>query len=172
MWVDGDKIVEKTRTGFPGEPLDRRVREGRPQIELDRRAMCAMVEVPQHRSMEATPGASRPPVVLVVDDHEDTRHMSLLVLKSQGFTAVAADGGEMGFADACEQRPDVIVTDLAMPDGDGWEFVQRLSSDPRTKDIPVVMLTACATESVRQRAERRRRRGVLLQALRAGRSGG
>ena len=115
--------------------------------------MCAKVEVSNIADMEATLGASRPPVVLVVDDHEDTRHMSLLVLKSQGFIAVAAAGGEMGFADACEQRPDVIVTDLAMPDGDGWQFVQRLSSDPRTKDIPVVMLTACATESVRQRAE-------------------
>ena len=103
--------------------------------------------------MEATPGASRSPVVLVVDDHEDTRHMSLLVLNSQGFTAVAAEGGEMGFADACQRRPDVIVTDLAMPDGDGWEFVQRLSADPRTKDIPVVMVTACATENVRRRAE-------------------
>ena len=102
--------------------------------------------------MERTPGANPSPVVLVVDDHEDTRQMSLLVLKSQGFTAVAADGGDVGFVDACERRPDVIVTDLAMPDGDGWELMQRLSADPRTKDIPVVMLTACATETVRQRA--------------------
>ena len=134
--------------------------------------MCAMVEVPNIADMEATPGASRPPVVLVVDDHEDTRHMSLLVLRARASAPSAAVGGESGFAGACEQQPDVIVTDLAMPDGDGWEFVQRLASDPRTKDIPVVMLTACATESVRQRAERGRRRGVFLQALCAGRAGG
>lgn len=102
--------------------------------------------------MESASGVA--PVVLVVDDHEDTRQMSLLVLKSQGFTPVAADGGDSGFADACQRQPDVIVTDLAMPDGDGWELVQRLSSDPRTKHIPVVMLTACATETVRQRAQR------------------
>jgi CheY-like chemotaxis protein len=102
--------------------------------------------------MKFTSGANQSPVVLVVDDHEDTRQMSLLVLKSQGFNAMAASGGDMGYADACERRPDVIVTDLAMPDGDGWEMVQRLSADPRTKDIPVVMLTACATEAVRQRA--------------------
>ena len=95
----------------------------------------------------------RPPVVLVVDDHEDTRHMSLIVLRSQGFSAMAAVGGEAGFACACEAQPDVIVTDLAMPDGDGWEFVQRLASDPRTTEIPVVMVTACATESVRERAK-------------------
>lgn len=103
--------------------------------------------------MESATGASHSPVVLVVDDHEDTRQMSLLVLKSQGFSAVVAGGGEAGFAHACERRPDVIVTDLAMPDGDGWELMQRLASDPRTRDIPVVMLTACATEAVRQRAQ-------------------
>jgi CheY-like chemotaxis protein len=99
-----------------------------------------------------TSNAERVPTVLVVDDHEDTRLISVIVLRSQGFTATAADGGEAGFASACEQQPDVIVTDLAMPDGDGWQFVQRLSRDARTKHIPVVMLTACATENVRQRA--------------------
>jgi putative two-component system response regulator len=102
--------------------------------------------------MDRMAGAQRSPVVLVVDDHEDTRQMSLIVLRSQGFSAMAAVGGEAGFVCASEQRPDVIVTDLAMPDGDGWHFVQRLASDARTKDIPVVMLTACATETVKQRA--------------------
>lgn len=90
--------------------------------------------------------------MLVVDDHEDTRHMSVIVLRSQGFDATSAPGGEAAFLAARESRPDVIVTDLAMPDGDGWELVQRLSADPRTKDIPVVMLTAYATEAVRTRA--------------------
>lgn len=102
--------------------------------------------------MHSAQGGTPSPVVLVVDDHEDTRQMSLLVLSSQGFTALAAPSGDSGFVNAIQQRPDVIVTDLAMPDGDGWELVQRLSADPRTKDIPVVMLTACATETVRQRA--------------------
>jgi CheY-like chemotaxis protein len=115
-----------------------------------------MLEVLNNRisRMNRMQGDERSPVVLVVDDHEDTRHMSLIVLRSQGFSATAAVGGEAGFACACEQHPDVIVTDLAMPDGNGWEFVQRLAADPRTSDIPVVMVTACATESVRERAKR------------------
>jgi CheY-like chemotaxis protein len=103
-------------------------------------------------NMDSASGVNHPPVVLVVDDHEDTRQMSLLVLQSQGFMAVAVSGGDAGFAYACEHPPAVIVTDLAMPDGDGWQMLQRLSADARTKDIPVVMLTACATETVRQRA--------------------
>lgn len=92
------------------------------------------------------------PVVLVVDDHDDTRQMSLIVLRSQGFEPVEAESGDAAFARACDARPDVIVTDLAMPDGNGWELLQRLSSDERTSEIPVVMLTACATDSVRLRA--------------------
>jgi CheY-like chemotaxis protein len=102
--------------------------------------------------MDRATGVNRAPVVLVVDDHEDTRQMSLLVLRSQGFEALLADSGAAAFSRACDEQPDVIVTDLAMPDGDGWDLLQRLSSDQRTKSIPVVMLTACATEQVRQRA--------------------
>jgi CheY-like chemotaxis protein len=92
--------------------------------------------------------------VLVVDDHEDTRQMSLIVLRSQGFTPSAAPGGDEAFERAIIEQPDVIVTDLAMPEGDGWQLIAKLSSDPRTTSIPVVMLTACATEAVRDRALR------------------
>src|SRR4051812_27187661 len=83
---------------------------------------------------------SHSPVVLVVDDHEDTRQMSLIVLRTQGFEPVVAEGAADGFERACRQQPDVIVTDLAMPDGNGWDLMQRLAADPRTKAIPVVML--------------------------------
>ena len=91
--------------------------------------------------------------VLVVDDHEDTRQMSLIVLRSQGFNPCAANGGDDAFTRAVELQPDVIVTDLAMPEGDGWDLIAKLASDPRTQSIPVVMLTACATEAVRERAQ-------------------
>ncbi len=104
--------------------------------------------------MQSEQRGGRPGSVLVVDDHEDTRQMSLIVLRSQGFDVSVAASGEAAFDRACELNPDVIVTDLAMPDGDGWELIQRLSSEPRTKDIPVVLLTACATEAVRSRAAR------------------
>ncbi len=72
--------------------------------------------------MDGSTGSVAKPVVLVVDDHEDTRHMSVIVLRSQGFQPVAAASGEAAFASACDARPDVIVTDLAMPDGNGWDY--------------------------------------------------
>ena len=103
--------------------------------------------------MNSTASVTGKPVVLVVDDHDDTRQMSLIVLRSQGFHPVVAESGDAAFVRACEAQPDVIVTDLAMPDGNGWELLQRLSTDARTSAIPVVMLTACATEAVRERAK-------------------
>ena len=105
----------------------------------------------------------RQPRVLVVDDHEDTRQMSVIVLRSQGFNALAVDGAARAFDAACADRPDVIVTDLAMPDGDGWELLHQLSADTRTKDIPVVVVTACATESVRERARHERCAGFFFK---------
>jgi CheY-like chemotaxis protein len=108
-------------------------------------------------------GEIRQPKVLVVDDHEDTRAMSVLVLRSQGFNAVAADGAATGFAEACSSRPDVIVTDLAMPDGDGWQLVHQLADDERTRDIPVVVVTACGTETVRERARVERCAGFFFK---------
>jgi chemosensory pili system protein ChpA (sensor histidine kinase/response regulator) len=103
--------------------------------------------------MDRSVGMTGKPVVLVVDDHDDTRQMSLIVLRSQGFDPMAAESGDAAFVRACETQPDVIVTDLAMPDGNGWDLLHRLSNDDRTSAIPVVMLTACATDSVRQRAK-------------------
>ena len=104
-----------------------------------------------------------PHSVLVVDDHEDTRQMSLIVLRSQGFEAVSADGAAAGFAAACNERPDVVVTDLAMPDGDGWQLLHQLSDDPRTRNIPVVVVTACATDSVLQRARTEKCAGFFFK---------
>lgn len=109
------------------------------------------------------PEATPKPRVLVIDDHDDTRLMSVIVLRSQGFNAIAAEGAAAGFAAACADRPDVIVTDLAMPDGDGWELVQQLSADTRTRDIPVVVVTACATETVRERARTERCAGFFFK---------
>ena len=109
------------------------------------------------------PSVERRPTVLVVDDHADTRAMSVIVLRSQGFNAVAVEGAAAAFTEACANTPDVIVTDLAMPDGDGWDLVHQLSADRRTKEIPVVVLTACATESVLERARAERCAGFFFK---------
>lgn len=80
--------------------------------------------------------------VLVVDDEVTLLEIVKANLEIEGYDVVTAMSGEMGLVSAIVDQPDVIVLDVMMPDVDGWEICQRLRSDPRTKYIPVILLTA------------------------------
>ena len=91
------------------------------------------------------------PLVLLVEGHDDTR---ALALSANGFEVVAVAHGPEAFNRAWEIHPDIIVTDLPMPNCDGWQFLQELKRDARTRDIPVVAVSAHVQRSLRERAER------------------
>jgi CheY-like chemotaxis protein/anti-sigma regulatory factor (Ser/Thr protein kinase) len=80
--------------------------------------------------------------VLVVDD--DTEQVSLLqrALESRGFTVRTAADGTQALARAREQRPGLILLDLMMPVMDGFDTLTHLRRDPKTADVPVLVLTA------------------------------
>jgi CheY-like chemotaxis protein len=88
------------------------------------------------------------PVVLVVDDNDDTRTMYATLLTTAGFDVRLAADGDAALA-AADQRPAVIIMDLAMPGLNGWEATRRLKTSERTKDIPVIVLTAHALDHYR-----------------------
>lgn len=94
------------------------------------------------------------PLVLVVEGHEDTRALYTLALSVMGFDVVAAEDGTEAYRRAWEIRPDIIVTDLPMPNYDGWQFLQDLKQNPRTRDIPLVAVSGYVQRSVRERTER------------------
>jgi CheY-like chemotaxis protein len=84
------------------------------------------------------------PLVLIVDDVQDNRTVYVLYLKFSGFRVAEAENGEEALRQAEALLPDVIVMDLSLPVMDGWEATRRLKRDPRTKRIPVVVLTGHA----------------------------
>jgi CheY-like chemotaxis protein len=94
------------------------------------------------------------PLVLIVDDHDDTRELYLESLAAFGFEAIAAADRAQACRRAWESHPDIVVTDLTLPGGDGWQLIQDLKGEARTRDIPVVLLTGHAAPSLRERAER------------------
>jgi CheY-like chemotaxis protein len=94
------------------------------------------------------------PLVLIVEGHEDARALYALALSANGFDVVAVNDGEDAYTRACELHPDIIVTDLPMPNEDGWKFVQSLKRDLRTRDIPVVAGSSHIRRSLCERAER------------------
>ena len=94
------------------------------------------------------------PLVLIADGHEDTLALYALGLSAMGFDVLAAKGSTNAYSRAWELRPDIIVTDLALRQGDGWELLQRLKGDARTRDIPVVAVSAHVQPSLLERTER------------------
>jgi CheY-like chemotaxis protein len=90
-----------------------------------------------------TPAAQgRARTVLVVDDVAEMRELYALELGTLGFRVELAADGKQAIAKAIETRPDAIVMDYAMPTMDGAEAVGWLASDERTRQIPVLMLSA------------------------------
>jgi DNA-binding response OmpR family regulator len=90
--------------------------------------------------------------VLVIEDDQDTRDMYELLLTTKGFAVQTARTGMEGFTRACESRPGVILTDLGLPNIDGWEVVRRLKSDTRTNNIPVIVITGRTTSELDDKA--------------------
>jgi two-component system chemotaxis sensor kinase CheA len=81
--------------------------------------------------------------VLVVDDSITTRTLEKNILEAAGYIVqLATDGQEALGAIAAEGVPDLIVTDVVMPRLDGFGLTQRLKEDPRTADIPVILVTS------------------------------
>jgi len=84
--------------------------------------------------------------ILIVEDNEMSRDALSRRLDSRGYdVCVAADGLE-GFRVARTSVPDMILMDLGLPEIDGCECARRLRAEPVTKAIPIIALTAHATE--------------------------
>ena len=90
--------------------------------------------------------------VLLVEDNEDNRIVYSTILRHFGYTVTEALNGEQGIEKARADAPDLILMDISIPVIDGWEATQVLKHDPRTREIPIIALTAHALRSDRQRA--------------------
>jgi type IV pilus assembly protein PilB len=87
-------------------------------------------------------GALRKPVVLVVEDSRTIASVVKYYLELEGFEVRLAANGRIGLDIAVAERPHVIVTDVNMPDMDGFAMVKALRADPRTHDVAIAMLTS------------------------------
>lgn len=86
------------------------------------------------------------PTVLIAEDDRDLSELLWLNLRLAGFNVVTAADGDTALRLALEHVPEVVVLDVMMPERDGLEVLRDLRSDPRTSDIPVVVMTAATAE--------------------------
>jgi DNA-binding response OmpR family regulator len=89
--------------------------------------------------------------VLVIDDEAAIRLLCRVNLEAERMQVDEAADGRAGLEQARSTRPDVILLDVMMPGLDGWQVAEELVADERTKDIPIVFLTARADFRDRER---------------------
>ena len=102
-------------------------------------------------------------LVLIVEDDEDTRDVYEEVLVESGFEVVTATSGVDGLRLARELNPGVILMDISLPDMDGWAIASELKGDPRTSNVPFIVITAYAFPAERVRADRAGCAGFLTK---------
>ena len=82
--------------------------------------------------------------ILCIEDEPEMIDLIRLILGRRGFEVIGAASGEEGLAKLRQDKPDLVLLDLMMPDMDGWEVYQQMKADKKTKDIPVIVVTAKA----------------------------
>ncbi len=92
------------------------------------------------------------PKILIVEDNEENRDVLSRRLERRGYSVVIAVDGRAGVTMAEDERPDLILMDLNLPDVDGWEATRQLKANAQTATIPVIALTAHAVAGDQQRA--------------------
>jgi two-component system, cell cycle response regulator DivK len=90
--------------------------------------------------------------ILLVEDNEMNRDMLSRRLERRGFEVAIAVDGKQGLEMANTASPDLILLDLSLPEMDGWEVLRHLKEDAKTKEVPVIALTAHALVTDRERA--------------------
>jgi CheY-like chemotaxis protein len=111
-------------------------------LEADRRSTGDMQRLDPVAQLRALPAVARPPLVLVVDDEPLVRHLLVRKLQHHGFTVREASDGEEALANVHQAPPDIVLTDLHMPNCDGERLCQLLKAGSATSAIPVVLMTA------------------------------
>ena len=107
--------------------------------------------------------------ILIVDDSDDTREMMAKLLELETFIVFTAEDGNAGLKVAAEQRPNLIITDINMPNMNGIEMIKHLRRDPGLEHVPIMAITAygngVAGEALEAGANRAATKPIQFSAL-------
>jgi two-component system phosphate regulon response regulator PhoB len=91
-------------------------------------------------------GINIPNRILIIEDEKDIVDLLIYHFEQAGFSASIALDGPIGLEKAKKERPDLVILDLMLPGMDGKDVCRALKSDPLTRSIPILMLTAKSEE--------------------------
>jgi two-component system cell cycle response regulator DivK len=92
------------------------------------------------------------PRVLLIEDNEQNSYLATYLLESGGVEVLRASNGVQALALAREAKPDLILTDIQLPEMDGYELGRLLKADPELRHIPLVAATSFAMAGDRAKA--------------------
>ncbi len=89
---------------------------------------------------------AKEPLILYIEDERSAFDLVYQALKPLGYKVVRAASGQRGLTMMREQKPDLLLLDLMMPDLNGWDVYRMVKSDENLADIPVIVITAKASD--------------------------
>lgn len=116
------------------------------ELNLTEISIKQSVEIERDEASEITKSDSERPVLMIVEDSEDVRYFLSSILKDE-YNLIVASNGKEAIEKSVENLPDLIISDIMMPEMDGLEFCKIIKSDWKTSHIPIILLTARATIS-------------------------
>lgn len=89
--------------------------------------------------------------ILVVEDTDDNLEILQIVLEREGYEVLKAGDGLQGVSMAINERPDLVLMDIRLPEIDGYEATRRIKADPRAAKIPIIAVTSYAMSGDRKK---------------------
>jgi len=86
--------------------------------------------------------------ILIIDDDEEVRYTIGQYLTSRGYEVIFAEDGDKGIKMAIEKQPFAITLDVMLPKKDGWSVLKELKENPKTKDIPIIMISILGDKNI------------------------
>ena len=101
------------------------------------------------------------PKILVIDDVADTRELLHMYLSKEGYQVIVAATGSEGLYLADAEKPDLVITDIGLPDMDGAELIQDLRELQGLADVPIIAMTAYGDSRIKEAIQAGANRGTL-----------
>ncbi len=101
--------------------------------------------------------------ILIADDRSEVVELVKVTLEGEGYQTIDASDGREALEKIGKEKPDLILLDIIMPRMDGFEVLSKVKKDPKTKDIPVIMLTAKGQKIDKEKGGRLGAQGYIIK---------
>ncbi len=158
MVGDRDKVLAAGFDGYLSKPIDPETFVSRVESFLRPSLRSASPRRKTGASAPSTPPAGTGHTILAVDNLKDNLELIASLFETSGYRVIATPSQEEALRLARHSAPDLILSDVCMPEGSGYDLIAAVKADPQLKAIPFVFITSTVTN------ENDRKKGLALGA--------